>query len=277
MMMSEADHTFFDEQGYLVIPGLVPQAMCDALIDGMHDFIGGADRSRWYAPPFKPWGGLEMYQHPAMWAIRQYPPMHQVFSELIGTPKLWVTMDRLSYKLPNKPDDPEHAHEGFMHWDCDIREVVREGHHGSVQGVLSLTDTAADQGGFQCIPGIHQRLAAFIETQGADFDGRDACFDDETFTPIPTQAGDLIIWSTALAHGNTMNATDRPRLAMYVSMFPITEERRQQRADRVAAFNERRQPGGFPGDERKWESQQMLPMELTELGRRLLGMEEWPE
>ncbi|MAE62577.1 MAG: hypothetical protein CMJ49_14615 [Planctomycetaceae bacterium] len=278
-ILGAAQRGDFDERGYLIARGLVPRAMCDALVDGMHAFVGGAGRERWYAAPYTGWGGMEMYHHPAMWAIRQYPPVHQVFSELHGTARLWVSMDRVSYKLPHHPDHPDYQNEGFMHWDVDIREVVRgEGGPAGVQGVLALTDTGLDQGTFQCIPGIHRRLEAFIKTQGADFDGRAADFGGETFERIALEAGDLLIWTTHLAHGNSANTSDAARLAMYLSMNRVPEDSAERRGGRIECFETRRPPNSraFGGDERGWEAKQNLPVELTELGKRLLGMDDWP-
>ena len=278
--LSEADHKFFDEQGYLVVRGLIPKAMCDALVDGMHDFVGGDDRSLWYKPPFKDWGGLEMYQPPAMWAIRQYPPMYEVFSELLGGRKLWVSLDRCSYKLPNRPGDAKYAHEGFTHWDVDIRKVAADGHDGGVQGFVALSDVGEDGGGFQCVPGIHRRLAAFIKKQREDFNGQDGNFEGESIKQIPVKAGDVIIWKTSLAHGNAENKKDRARIGFYVLMCRITDELRETRDRRIKQFVERvglTMGASGEGDDRGWERKRMLPVELTELGKRLLGMEDWPE
>ena len=36
------------------------------------------------------------------------------------------------------------------------------------EGVLALTDTATDQGGFQCVPGMHRGLEEWIKTQPPD-------------------------------------------------------------------------------------------------------------
>ena len=39
---------------------------------------------------------VEIYQHQALWDNRQYPRVHQAFSEIWETEKLWVSFDRAS-------------------------------------------------------------------------------------------------------------------------------------------------------------------------------------
>src|SRR6266516_4533960 len=70
--------------------------------------------------------------------------------------------------------DPEEAAErfphyedpGFIHWDLDTSQPLPE--RLGVQGVLALTDTTAEMGGFHCIPGFHRALADWIAEQPGD-------------------------------------------------------------------------------------------------------------
>ena len=98
-------------------------------------------------------------------------------------------------------------------------------------------------------------------------------------TPIPAQAGDLIIWNALLPHGNGHNISDRPRLAQYVSMFPARPEDKALREDRILRWQERLAPDASwaPGDPRRWEQEHAQTAELTPLGRRLLGLGAWAD
>lgn len=92
-------------------------------------------------------------------------------------------------------------------------------------------------------------------------------------------AGDFIIWHSALPHGNSRNRSDKARLAQYVRMFPAESEDGALREQRVASWRERTHPSfqnprAFPGDPRRKEAESG-PAELTALGRKLLGLDDW--
>ena len=166
-IVTPEDRAFFQENGYLLVKNAVPKENCDRVIDAIFDFLGmdKNDPNDWYRLPLTPGGMIEMYHHQSMWDNRQHPRMHQIFAELIGTEKLWVTFDRVNMKPPQHPDHPEYNHKGFTHWDVDTSNLDIP---FWVQGVLYLSDTDADMGGFQCVPGFHNDLPEWIKTQPAD-------------------------------------------------------------------------------------------------------------
>ncbi len=269
--------SFFDEHGYVVVPTGLPQANLDAVVDAIFDFLG-MDKNNpadWYREPHRPVGMVELYHHPAMWANRQHPNIYEIFAELLGERELLVSEDRVGFKPPVHPDHPAYDHTGFVHWDVDTSKLAT--HTFGVQGVLALTDTDADMGGFRCIPGFHRVLAEWIATQPADRNpyhpDLNALPPGMAVTPIPAKAGDLIIWDTLLAHGIGRNLSTRPRLAQYITMYPARGVSAQQRADRVDRFKRRAPPPNrkaFPGDPRNIEALYGVTPELSALGRRLL-------
>jgi hypothetical protein len=60
-------------------------------------------------------------------------------------------------------------------------------------------------------------------------------------------------------------------------MMPAEEENEPLRQWRISAWKERRAPEGyaFPGDPRGWEKTKYQAAELSALGRRLLGLDDW--
>lgn len=275
-ILTPKDHAFFAENGYLVVPNVVPKENCEAVIDAIWEFLGmdRNDPEDWYREPLTPGGMVEMYHHQTMWDNRQHPRVHQVYTELIGTEKLWVTIDRVNLKPPTHPAHPEYDHKGFIHWDVDTSKLPPP---FGVQGLLYLADTDVDQGGFQCVPGFHRDLEAWIATQPPD---RNPHYPDLTglqVKPIPGKAGDLVIWDCMLAHGNGRNASDRPRFAQYIAMRPARERMEGEREERIACWRERRPPKAsyFYGDPREIEQRSGKTAVLTPLGRRLLGLDRW--
>lgn len=275
-VLTPDDHAFFRENGYVVARGVVPKAQCDAAIAALFEFLemNPDDPEDWYRPPLKPGGMVEIYQHPALWNNRQHPRLYEVFAELRGDPHLWVSIDRAGFKPPQNPRHPEYDHKGFTHWDVDTSKLPLP---FGVQGVLYLSDTDADQGGFQCIPGFHRNLEAWIATQPPDRNPHAPDLTGLQTVPIPGKAGDLVVWHSLLAHGNGHNVSNRPRFSQYISMFPARPADAEARAHRIRCWRERLPPGNsvFPGDPREIEQTRQQTAELTPLGRKLLGLDDW--
>jgi len=268
-----------DEQGYVVVPGVVPQADLHALIADIFAHVGAdpGDRESWYRDDrISSAGMVEMYHYQSMWNNRQQPALHAAFAEVFGTERLWVTLDRVNLKPPADTRHPKFDFKGMMHWDTDITRYPAL--HFGVQGVLALTDTDETMGGFHCMPDLYRDLGPALERRRAA--GEDIRRPDRTryaVVKVPARAGDLIIWSTLLAHGNGENTSDRPRLAQYISMHRAQDGNEEARTHRVHLWRHNLPPSGtaFPGDPRKIEEQRGDPAELSPLGRRLLGLDLW--
>lgn len=281
-VLSSDDHAFFHHNGYVIVPNAAPPKSLDAAIDAIWEFLGmdRNDPSDWYREPLRPNGMIEMYQHQALWDNRQSPRIHQAFSELLGTHRLWVSIDRACMKPPRHPAHPAYDHKGFIHWDMDTTQPVQR---LSLQGVLCLTDTDRDQGGFQCVPRLFREFDTWVKSQPADRNPTAPDLVGFDVEPVPGKAGDLIIWNRLLAHGNGHNVSSRPRLAQYIAMFEAEPAAAGEegwggsRESRVREWRERLPPDAAwaPGDSREWERKHGKTAELTPLGRKLLGVDPW--
>ncbi|HLK59490.1 MAG TPA: phytanoyl-CoA dioxygenase family protein [Chthonomonadaceae bacterium] len=281
-VLSPEDHAFFQENGYVVVHNAVPQENLDAVINAIWEFLG-MDRNNpedWYREPLRTNGMVEMYQHQALWNNRQYPRLYQAFMEILGTERLWVSIDRVCMKPPRHPAHPEFDNKGFIHWDADTAKLPIP---LSVQGVLYLADTDRDQGGFQCVPALFRQFDSWLKTQPPDRNPYNPDLTGFEIEPIPGKAGDLVIWSRLLAHGNGHNVSSRPRLAQYISMFEANPQTSEadgwggDREARIRQWQDRQPPDArwAPGDPRHWEQLHSKTAELTPLGRKLLGLDSW--
>ncbi len=271
--------TRIEETGFAVVPGVVPAENVDAVVADIFAHVGAdpADRESWYQDRWIGSAGMvEMYHYQSMWNNRQHPGVHAAFAEVFGTQRLWVSLDRVNLKPPADPRHPKFDFKGMMHWDTDITRYpdIRFG----VQGVLALCDTDETMGGFHCMPDLYRELGTALERRRAE--GGEVTRPDTARYPVvkvPVRAGDLIIWSTLLPHGNGENRSDRPRLAQYISMHPARDNDDAAREHRVHLWRNNLPPAGkpFPGDPRKIEEQRDRPADLTPLGRRLLGLDRW--
>ncbi|MEC7193116.1 MAG: phytanoyl-CoA dioxygenase family protein, partial [SAR324 cluster bacterium] len=219
-------------------------------------------------------GMTELYHHQAIWNNRQFPKVYDVFFDLWGTEKLWTTIDRVNMNLPNQKG---WDFGGFLHWDVELDQLLVT---RNIQGVLSLNDNDTGMGGLQIIPTLFQQLESWLEGQPK---GRSRMLEEKVdfeVINVPSKAGDLVIWDTRMAHGTSPNHSSIPRFAQYLSMCPAEPEHDELLEIRLASFANQTRPeksgnkiSGTAGFRK--ESDFCPKAELTELGKRLLGVQPW--
>lgn len=265
--------------GYVVVHNVLPKDHLAAVIDDIWRHTGARpdDPDSWYRPDtVRPVGMVEMYHYQSMWNNRQHPHIYDIFRAIHGIHQLAVTIDRVGLKPPDSPAHPEYAHKGMIHWDTDMTKYPDVPFH--VQGVLALTDTEPEMGGFQCIPEIYHHLDEYLKTQAREkIASRNPDYTGYSITRPRLAAGDLLIWTSLLLHGNGHNTSSKVRLCQYITMNPAAQVSEQDRQSRIACWqaNTHPQARAFPGDPRRLEEQRPAPAELTHLGRRLLGLDPW--
>jgi len=280
-VLSEADWKFWIENGYIVVKNAVPREQADRLANFLWEFEEKEpDKPEtWYAPPraemqmkeLTNTGMIEVYNHQYLWDNRQTQRVYDAFTDIWGTDKLWVTIDRANLNFPMRPG---FEYKGFIHWDYNPETKPQ-----NVQGVLALADqTDENMGGFQCIPDLFRNYDTWKLTQPAD---RDYFKPDVTgleLVKVKMKAGDLLIFNSLEPHGiRPNNSVDKVRIAQYIAMMPAQEEDEPLRQWRINSWKNRIAPEGyaFPGDPRKWEETKYKTAELSQLGEKLLGLKEW--
>ncbi|WP_439698906.1 phytanoyl-CoA dioxygenase family protein [Mucilaginibacter sp. AW1-7] len=279
-VLSEADWKFWIANGYVIIKNAIPAEQAKKTADFLWQYEGkdANDPETWYKAPaaemqmkeLNNTGMVEVYNNQLLWDNRQNQRIHDAFADIWGTDKLWVTIDRANLNFPIRPG---HEYKGFIHWDYDPETKPQ-----NVQGVLALADqTDENMGGFQCIPELFRNYETWKLTQPDD---RDHFKPDTTgFSPtkVKMNAGDLLIFNSSQPHGiRANNSGNKVRIAQYISMMPADENNEDIRQWRIKAWQERNAPEGyaFPGDPLKRE--QNYPVaELSSLGKKLLGIEQW--
>ena len=280
-ILSEEDWQFWIQNGYIVIKNAVPKEQTDRTAKFLWEFEekDPNDSETWYAPPraemkmveLTNTGMVEVYNHQSLWDNRQTPKVHQAFADIWGTEKLWVTIDRANLNFPIRPG---HEYKAFIHWDYDP-----ETKPVNVQGVLALADqTDLSMGGIQCVQELYRTYDTWKLTQP---DRRDHFKPDVTgfeIVKVPMNAGDLLIFNSLLPHGIRVNSSgNKVRIAQYISMMPAEEDNEAMRQWRISSWRDKIIPDGyaFPGDPRGWEKTKHGVAELSELGKKLLGLDRW--
>ena len=260
------------EQGWLMIPDVVPKALCERSAAALCNFIDvdPEDPDTWHNYVTHGHGIIPLHHDQALWDVRQLPQMHELFSVIYQTPKLWVSFDRGSFKVPSS------FHEsGFrmdaVHWDGDPRIAEDL----AVQGLVYLTDTPAEQGAFAMVPDLYRTLDQWLAVPRTDAEARRPDVSEYPLVPVGGPQGSVVLWHRKMAHTSLANNSTKPRLVQYVTMTPAGSEESRLRNARECL--EKHPP--------PWAIRQNVtgqldpepgpPPRLTALGARLAGVEAW--
>ncbi len=270
-VLSDQQKAEFESNGYLVVPSLVPDELCDRVIDAIMEYAGVdlENEDSWYQPVFEGHGIVPLHHHQALWDLRQFPPVHEVFADLYGTTRLWVSNDRVSYKPPLN-DVTELWQMARIHWDCDPWTFKGL----SMQGLVYLTDTEAEQGAFTCAPDVYRNLQAYLTEHEDDQHRRYPELEDSELVPVPGPKGSLVVFNRLMPHTSGINRSSSHRFVQYVTMM---EEDEAQRETKVAEWKDKRLPDWAIAQEisRGKTHEDGEAAQLTELGRKLVGLDRW--
>ncbi len=274
---------FWKENGYVVIKNAVSRKQAKQTASFLWEFEGKDPNNMdtWYTAPRAEMemkeligtGMVEAYNNQHLWNNRQTQKVYDAFVDIWGTEKLWVSIDRgnLNFPIP-----PENGYKGFIHWDYDPESKPQ-----NVQGVLALENQIDENiGGFQCIPWLFKNYDTWKLNQPKDRDyfNPDITGIENEIIKIPLEAGDLLIFNSLLPHGICPNISkDKVRIAQYIAMMPANEDDQELKEWRINSWKHRIAPKGyaFPGDPRNWEQTKYDRAQLTDLGKKLLGLIEW--
>jgi phytanoyl-CoA dioxygenase PhyH len=262
------DAATFDRDGYVLLSGAVPEALCADLVAVIDGHIGvEADRASWYDRPRPFLDCVALWGHPAQWEIRQHPPLHAAWAALWGQEELLVSLDRCRFTPPWREGEPDPLP---MHWDHNPHTASL--HY--LQGVVALTATDVGQGGFRCAPGWHRREDRWPTSAVSTPAGEEwhAPVSEEDIVTVPMEAGDVVVWSSRLPHSNSRNTSSVPRYAFYVQMFPYDESEAAESAACWRSGRCHRAWSNLPGHD---HVEAWAPVPLSPLGRRLAGLEPW--
>src|SRR5215203_31447 len=86
-VLRESDLQFFDDNGYVVVPSVVPQANLDAAMAAIFDYLEMKpdEPHTWYDPRRQNRSIVHLHQHQALWDNRQQPRVYGAFADVLGT------------------------------------------------------------------------------------------------------------------------------------------------------------------------------------------------
>jgi len=112
-VLSEEDWKFWIYNGYVIVRNAVPREQAEATARFLWQFEekDPNNSDTWYTAPraeikmkeLTNTGMVEVYNHQMLWTNRQSSKIHAAFSDIWGTEKLWVTIDRANLNFPLRP------------------------------------------------------------------------------------------------------------------------------------------------------------------------------
>src|SRR5215469_15214617 len=165
-VLSESDLRAWAQDGYVIVRSVISPDEVRAVADTVWRHVGADpdDPTTWRLTDH----GImvQLFQHPALEPARKSPRLLKAFAQVWGTADLWTSFDRVSFNPPVRPGVEFPGPR--LHWDISLVPPVIF----QVQGMIYLTDTSAEQGAFEAVPGFHKRIDAWLEGLGDDVDPR---------------------------------------------------------------------------------------------------------
>ncbi|UGQ48558.1 phytanoyl-CoA dioxygenase family protein [Massilia endophytica] len=224
-VLSADELAFWDANGYLLLKRAVPAQLCADVRDAMWTLLGASadDSASWYRPHECRRGAmLNLFDHPALEAVRGSEYIYQACRQLYGSSAIHGTVDKTGFTPPEKDDF--HFMGSPLHWDTSLALPIPF----RLQGMLYLTDCAAHEGAFHCVPGFHHRIGAWLASLPPDADPRELAPRLLEAQAVAGEAGDFLIWRSELPHCGTPNHGRAPRMVQYLTYLPDAADERAE-------------------------------------------------
>ncbi|MFM6925779.1 MAG: phytanoyl-CoA dioxygenase family protein [Ferruginibacter sp.] len=220
-VLTKEDLAFWDEHGYVIVRNAVGADDCAAARKAIMDYLemDEAIPASWYRENEIMQGIMvPLYRNAAIDKNRHSPVIRRAFEQLWNRTDLVVTTDKCGF---NPPETASFTYRGTgLHWDVSLATPIPFG----TQGILYLTDTAANQGALTLVPGFHKNIEIWLKELPEDTDPRNTDFTSFSPRPIAANAGDFIIWNHTLPHGSSPNKAALPRIVQYINWYAALEK-----------------------------------------------------
>lgn len=292
--MNEQQLRELDEQGYTVVPDVVPEY--EQLRANIWEELSIV------CPEFRVDGNLEqkkglfkmgplhsmLYQHfvghmQSVWDVRQHEGVNRVFRQLWNTDELYTSFDGISALVP-----PEETKRGFYRGDdwMHVDQSPKKEGRLSVQGYLNLYESGEGDGSLMVVPGSHLEKRAGGNADWLPVPGRLG-----EAVRVQASAGSMVLWDSRLVHQGGQPVRGRPapnpRLVVYVCQLPRERLNPMEEFRRRKYFAQRRTtnhwgtklfsktPRFYSAEAKQYYAGTLarageLPLQLSALGKSLI-------
>lgn len=220
-VLTTRDIAFWEENGYVIIKNAVSPQDCAQSRKAIFDYLGmdEQDATTWYSANNTLEGIMvPLYLNMAIDKNRYSAKIRRAFEQLWNRTDIIVTTDKCGF---NPPETPQFKYRGIgLHWDVSLATPIPFG----TQGILYLTDTAANQGALTLVPGFHKNLENWLQELPEDVNPREFDFSSFCLVPVAADAGDFIIWNHKLPHSSSPNTASLPRVVQYINWYAPMEK-----------------------------------------------------
>jgi hypothetical protein len=206
------------EDGYVVVPGVVPEARLDAALREINHRLGtgrhpGKDE---YADDTDYLS--ERSDSPPIMALLYGSPLWSLAESLLGEGRVErPSQGQIALRFPAETDE----HDGDVH--AHIDGMWSKNNPGAIErftmcGGVLLTDLPrADMGNLTVFPGSHRRIAALVKKSGTGF-WKKRLVDAIELPPaeqVTGKRGDVVLFNFQLAHDRGRNIAAPIRCIVY--------------------------------------------------------------
>jgi Phytanoyl-CoA dioxygenase (PhyH) len=224
-VLTADDIIFWENNGYVIIKDAVSTLDCIASRKAIMQYLkmDEHDAASWYKESETMQGIMvPLYRNEAIDKNRNCPKIKKAFEQLWNRNDLIVTTDKCGF---NPPETATFTYKGTgLHWDVSLATPIPFG----TQGILYLTDTAANQGALTVVPGFHNNLENWLKELPSNINPRETDLTKYNPIPIAANAGDFIIWNHKLPHSSSPNKAALPRIVQYLNWYAPLEKIQQE-------------------------------------------------
>jgi hypothetical protein len=217
-MLTEEQRQSYEEDGYLLVSGLIPAEIAAAAEAAMWRLLGVSptDREAWAELP-RGHGSFDSPELVACYTPEFVAAAAQLAREEPGTlrpPRAGYAINVFPQPGPWNPPSPHVDHAIKEHGHKTFPRAFR------IAAMTFLSDVPVHGGGTVVWPGSHRRLEALARSEPERYElmwALNQCIRDldlgEPVELTPRQ-GDVLFYHYLCAHAGSMNVSDRPRFAM---------------------------------------------------------------
>jgi ectoine hydroxylase-related dioxygenase (phytanoyl-CoA dioxygenase family) len=221
-MLTAEQRTFYEDNGYLLVKGLLTKAEAAAFRQECHAL---AERLSAHKNIDATWGSARealqqakqtqllhchdvQFQSAAFSRLIVDERLTGIAAEIIGGPNVQLHHNKMFIKPPEKGSPfPMHQDHPFFPHE----------RHSMIAAILHFDDAPVEKGCVRVVPGSH-KLGPLQHVESGGWHLPFEQYPIESALPCPASAGDALFFSYLTIHGSGINSSDEARTTLLVQM-----------------------------------------------------------